>query len=288
MIKIPTIAMFSIGLLLSLSGTAVADVIVNTGTPDGLLGALSRPETGGVLETETGDDFILNSPTSVTGGSFFGLIPTGSSISDVTVEIYRVFPLDSTDPPSGNVLTRVNSPSDNAFDSRDSVAASLSFSSSVINATFTAANSVVNGINKFPNQHTGGEGAVTGQEVRVDVDFTSPFSLPAGHYFFVPQVHLSDGNFLWLSAPKPIAGPGTPFLGDLQAWIRNENLAPDWSRIGSDIIGTPKDGPTFQHGILAGRQRGSRAVRGSDNAARGRRHRCLEKSKSSLTKKNGF
>jgi hypothetical protein len=249
MTRIPTIATFSIGLLLSLSATAVADVIVNTGTPDGLLGALSRPSTGGVLETETGDDFILNSPTSVTGGSFFGLIPTGSSISDVTVEIYRVFPLDSTDPPSGNVLTRVNSPSDVAFDSRDSVAASLSFSSSLINATFTAANSVVNGINKFPNQHTGGEGAVTGQEILLNVDFTSPFSLPAGHYFFVPQLHLSDGNFLWLSAPKPIAGPGTtPFSPDLQAWIRNENLAPDWSRIGTDIIGAAATGgpaPTF-------------------------------------------
>ena len=33
-------------------------------------------------------------------------------------------------------------------------------------------------------------------------------------------------------------------MGDLQAWIRNSNLAPDWLRIGTDIIGgaTP---PTF-------------------------------------------
>jgi hypothetical protein len=162
MIKIPTIATFSIGLLLSLSGTAIADVIVNTGTPDGLLGALSRPSTGGVLETETGDDFNLAFATNVTSGSFYGLIPNGSSISDVTVEIYRVFPKDSTEPPSGNVPMRMNSPSDNAFDSRDSVAASLTFSSSVINGTFAVANSVVNGINKFPNQKTGGEGAVTG------------------------------------------------------------------------------------------------------------------------------
>jgi len=34
--------------------------------------------------------------------------------------------------------------------------------------------------------------------------------------------------------------PGTVFAGDLQAWIRNSNLAPDWLRIGTDII----DGPT--------------------------------------------
>lgn len=46
MIKIPTIAMFSIGLLLSLSGTAVADVIVNTGTPDGLLGSTLQARNG--------------------------------------------------------------------------------------------------------------------------------------------------------------------------------------------------------------------------------------------------
>jgi hypothetical protein len=33
-------------------------------------------------------------------------------------------------------------------------------------------------------------------------------------------------------------------VGDLQAWIRNSNLNPDWLRIGTDIIGgaTP---PTF-------------------------------------------
>src|SRR5262249_18832454 len=42
----------------------------------------------------------------------------------------------------------------------------------------------------------------------------------------------------------PIVSPGgTPFptgVTDLQAWIRNSNLAPDWLRIGTDII----DGPT--------------------------------------------
>jgi len=31
--------------------------------------------------------------------------------------------------------------------------------------------------------------------------------------------------------------PGTPFMGDLQAWIRNSDLNPDWLRIGTDIIG---------------------------------------------------
>ena len=72
--------------------------------------------------------------------------------------------------------------------------------------------------------------------------FTNPFELPADHYFFVPQVLLANPNnhFLWLSAPRPIVPPGTPFpagVTDLQAWIRNANLNPDWLRIGTDIIG---------------------------------------------------
>jgi hypothetical protein len=62
------------------------------------------------------------------------------------------------------------------------------------------------------------------------VNFTPPVDLPADQYFFRPEAALSTGNFLWLSA----AGPPL-FPGDLQSWIRNENLKPDWSRIGTDI-----------------------------------------------------
>jgi hypothetical protein len=53
-------------------------------------------------------------------------------------------------------------------------------------------------------------------------------------------VLLDSGDFLWLSAPKPIVAPGTPFApgaADLQSWIRNDALAPDWLRIGTDITG---------------------------------------------------
>jgi len=74
--------------------------------------------------------------------------------------------------------------------------------------------------------------------------FTEPFTLPGEHFFFVPQVELSNGDFYWLSASRPITAPGTPFAPDLQAWTRDENLDPDWSRVGTDIVGgaTP---PTF-------------------------------------------
>ena len=68
-----------------------------------------------------------------------------------------------------------------------------------------------------------------GQEVLISVNFTTPILLDADHYFFRPEALLSSGDFLWLSAPRP------QFTGDLQTWMRNDNLAPDWSRIGTDI-----------------------------------------------------
>ena len=145
--------------------------------------------------------------------------------------------------------TRVNSPSDVEFADRDTASSNLTFATNVLSGNFTALNSVLNGINPSPGQRTGGEGAVTGTEVRFDVNFTQPFTLPPNHYFFVPQVEVTDpsGNFFWLSAPRPIVAPGTPFpagFTDLQEWIRNENLAPDWLRVGTDIVGG-MPAPTF-------------------------------------------
>jgi len=231
-------------LAIALPISAFADtLLVNTGNVDGHMAMASRPDSAGKIEIEAADDFVLGSSSLVNSGTFTGLLPSSYSVSSVTVEIYRVFPLDSNNPPSGNVLTRVNSPSDVAFDSRSS-GSGLSYTTTVLNSNFTAENSVLNGINKFPNQTTGGEGPVTGQEVEFSFTLTSPFSLPADHYFFVPQVELSNGDFYWLSSVRPIVAPGTPFAPDLQAWMRNENLDPDWSRVGTDIVGgaTP---PTF-------------------------------------------
>jgi hypothetical protein len=212
----------------------------------------TRPDSPGKVEIESADDFVLTSPTSLTSATFTGLIPTGlplSAISEVRVEIYRVFPADSdvnrtSGPPTFStpqVPTRVNSPSDVAFVERDNAAVGgLTFTPGIINSTFTAANSVINGIHPLPNVRTNGEGPVTGQEVTFNVLFTNPINLPADHYFFVPQVQLTSGDFLWLSAPRPIVPPGTQFppgFTDLQSWIRNEPLQPDWLRIGQDIVG---------------------------------------------------
>ncbi len=221
--------------------TRADDVVFSTGNPDGLIATASRPSGGGKIEIETADDFFISQATSITGGTFTGLLPTGVSLSDitsVTIEFYRIFPLDSTVPPDGRVPTRANSPSDVALNSRDSGSGELTFSANLLNSSFTAANSVLNGIHPLPTVFTGGEGPITGQEVQLSFSITSDM-LAAGHYFFAPQVELSTGDFFWLSAPKPISGSGTtPFpagITDLQTWTRNEDLQPDWLRVGTDI-----------------------------------------------------
>jgi hypothetical protein len=83
--------------------------------------------------------------------------------------------------------------------------------------------------------------------VQITITFNEPIVLPAGHYFFRPEVLVNNGDFLFLSAPKPlVVPPATPLAQDLQAWIRNANLAPDWLRIGTDIIDAKgATGPTF-------------------------------------------
>jgi PEP-CTERM putative exosortase interaction domain len=229
---------FVVALLLALTPPLSATAIFNSGIPDGRLGTASRPDIPAGSEIESADDFLLTSSFFVNHATFTGLL-TGSAptIGTVTVEIYRVFPLDSTSPPDGRVPTRTNSPSDNAFDSRSTATANLSFSTSNLGA-FSAANSILTGIHPSPNQTTGGEGPINGNEVVFTVNFTTPFQLPADHYFFVPQVQVTNGTFYWLSTARPITGAGTtPFASDLQSWVRNSALDPDWLRAGTDVLG---------------------------------------------------
>jgi hypothetical protein len=234
---------FLLACVVAVTPAAADTFFFSTGDPDGKIATLSRTASTGKLETETADDFVTTAPTVITSATFTGLFVGGATtadVHDVEIELYHVFPVDSNFPPDGRVNTRVNSPSDNNFAAADAKLGQLSFTTTVLNTSFTAANSVVNGIHAAPNQFTGGEGAVTGTEVKFNVTFNTPFTLgPNDHVFFRPEVDLgSAGNFLWLSAPKPIVPPGTPFTPDLQTWIRNDGagaLAPDWSRIGTDI-----------------------------------------------------
>jgi hypothetical protein len=248
--------------LLSATPAVATPFFFSTGNPDGKIATTTRPDTGFGFEIESADDFVLTGPssTAITSATFTGLI-TGtlplSSIGQVRVEIYRVFPADSdvgrtSGPPTfstANVPTRVNSPSDVELVDRDTATGNLSFKTTDL-GLFTANNSVrPGGIHPKPNQTTGGDGALTGEEVEFTVTFTTPLSLPPDHYFFVPQVEITngDGAFFWLSAPRPIVPPGTPFpagFTDLQSWTRDGGIEPDWLRVGTDIVGG-NPAPTF-------------------------------------------
>jgi hypothetical protein len=216
-----------------------------TGSPTGplVLGALSRRPSVGKVETETADDFALRETTVLRNATITGLLPTGTpleNIRDVEIEIYHVFPLDSDQQRIITVPSRANSPSDHeiATATRARTEGTLTISPRVLNPNFTANVTVVSGI----TPKTGGEPSFTGEEVEIAITFTSPIILPTGDYFFRPEVLLTSGDFLYLSGVRPL--PGNPLSPDRQAWIRNTPLAPDWLRIGTDIIAgtTP---PTF-------------------------------------------
>jgi hypothetical protein len=224
----------------------------STGLVTNQIATASRPGTPGVFEIEAADDFVLTTPTRITSATFTGLLVGAppSSIGQVVVEIYQVFPKNSdVGRTSGSPLfstsnspTRNNSPSDVAFDSR--TGGGLNFTTRDLGA-FTATESVQpGGIHPTP-PISGGGGVVSGEEMQFNVDFTTPFLLPPDHYFFIPQVEVNGGNFFWLSGTRPIVAPGTPFppgFNDLQSWTRDDNPAgniqPDWLRVGTDIVGS--------------------------------------------------
>jgi hypothetical protein len=230
-------------LTLILGTTASAGTFFfSTGAPDGRIASASYPEGRGKTEHESADDFILTGRTVLQTASFTGVLFHGGPGEgrEVNVELYHLFPQDSNPTRPPQVPTRMNSPADEAFDARSSADGTLRFAVTVLSPNIGVANSVIDGINASPAQRTGGEGPVAGQEVRIDVVFERPFDLPADHYFLVPQVLLEGvgGHFLWLSAPHP------QFAGDLQMWVRKAELAPDWLRVGKDIVdGNPS--PTF-------------------------------------------
>ena len=146
-----------------------------------------------------------------------------------------VFPKDSADPPSGNVPTRNNSPSDIAFAERDDAAG---WGSHVYRQCRKR---------EFYRRKQRAER----DQPQAEPVLTKPFDLPADHYFIVPQVLLSTGeNFFWLSAPKPNPPP------DLQAGFATRI----WRRTGfvSEPI-SPHRGRSTQHSLFPAPRFPSRA-----------------------------
>jgi hypothetical protein len=234
----------------------------STGNPDGRIASLDEPGNAhnGNVEFETADDFVLPTETQLNSATFTGLLTGGATtadLSNVDIEIYQVFPNDSevtrtSGPPTfstAQVPTRVNSPADIIFLLRDSATSGLSFKIVELSKSFAVANSVTSA-GQIAVGGASTPAPTSGVEVQFVVTFTPPLDLPPGHYFFVPQVGLSakapaGSHFLWLSAPRPIVAPGTPFTPDLQAWERDDSLSPDWLRLGTDIVGGTTFNETF-------------------------------------------
>ncbi len=170
-----TTAVGALGLLLMVSEASAASFSFSTGNPDGKIATLSRSPSPGKIQTETADDFIVVSNTTlISQATFTGLIPLGAPLSsalNVEIEIYHVFPNDSDTNRTLRVPTRANSPGDVEIDdaTRDGLDGSLSFNATLVNTSFTASNSVVNGIHAATNQTTHGESPVTGEEVSINV-----------------------------------------------------------------------------------------------------------------------
>jgi hypothetical protein len=272
-------ARLALGLLVATPLWSADHFLFTTGNPDGLMGAASRRASPGKLETETADDFTLEQTTVISRATIAGLVPSGTQpqdIKEVEVEVYHIFPLDSANPPSGKVPSRGNSPSDVEIGTatRAGNPGTLTFSSNMLNSNFGVGNTVVNNL-KVATAPPGGEGSTAGEEVEITITFTSPIILPAGHYFFRPEVLLTSGDFLYLSAPKVIPAPK-----DLQAWIRNSNLVPDWLRIGTDIVGGGAAAPNFNMTFsLAGETVPEAGISGEAN--------CLGKSIAALAQEFG-
>ena len=155
--------------ILAVSPAFADPFFFSTGDPDGLIATASRPDSPGRPEIESADDFVLTQNTRITGGSFTGLLTGGASlasISEVVVEIYRVFPLDS-DVGRTSVRRRSRprrcrhaSTRRPTWRSRRARPPRRNCCSSPRSSqmSFTANNSVLNGIHPMPGQFTGGDG----------------------------------------------------------------------------------------------------------------------------------
>jgi hypothetical protein len=65
---------------------------------------------------------VTTHATDIDSATFTGLIVGGATpanVTDVEIELYHVFPIESTNPPDGRVNARANSPSDNNFAAAD-------------------------------------------------------------------------------------------------------------------------------------------------------------------------
>jgi hypothetical protein len=186
-------------------GATHAATLFDTGAPDGSVAAQSGARLGFTYTGfSTADDFILLNDSFVSGGTFTGLITPPIAFTDivnVTIGIYSVSPTDAfgnPNPSPGGLLATRASASGQITYTRES--------SDVDTATRTVPTAT------RPIPFFGGG-------LTIDFAFPDPILLPAGHYFFSPQVVVTNvvpgppepGSFYWLSAPWPVGDPATDY-----------------------------------------------------------------------------
>src|SRR4051812_33131732 len=93
------LALITAALGVAVAPSALADIVLySNNSVTGQMAAASRPASAGKIGIQAADDFVLAGASSLTSGSFIGMVTGGGSINVVGIEIYRVFPLDSTVP----------------------------------------------------------------------------------------------------------------------------------------------------------------------------------------------
>ena len=227
-----------------------ADPFSQHGTPDGLLGALSQPASTGHLETETTNNFLLTDTDAHRSGDHHQVDPVGNCPGEysATSRSRSITSSRGLGRPLGeralhSQLTR--GCRDRHHHARWEPR-NARFQHSLLDE-LSVLNTVMDGINRAPTNVTDGEGPASGTVVQITITFIP--DRPAGgitHYFFHQEVQVAGGDFLYLSAPKPIVAPGTPVTGDFQAWIRNSDL-PD--RTGCEWVPTSSAAPPRRRSI---------------------------------------
>lgn len=226
------------GLELLNHSNALAATLWNTLTPSSAQAFSSQSD--GSIPSEAADDFFFLESFSprfqVEKIKVNGLLsdPT-ADITDVTVELYQSFPLDSSSTRIPQTV-RENGPADNEFARFNSEEGSLSFEVSD-KGSFTVANTIT------PAETLGAVGpGLTGNLREISIALTEPVVLSAAasstdqqnHFFLAATIGTSSGEYYWVTGQQPPV-----VMGDRQAWLRTDSFAPDWIRVSDVINNTP-------------------------------------------------
>jgi hypothetical protein len=241
-------------MLVATAATAHADTVlwstlINSAPGSTQIGYLSQQNSS--PETEAIDDFVINPavfPHGFTINQVLGqilLTDPNATISNLSIEFYRTFPVDSDlGRTPGN--TRTNGPSDdgNEFAEFSTDDGTLSFTPIVQNGNFVLDSTIEPGASGTGVLETN---PTTGSLLLLDMTLGSPLTLAATnpfpsdfatHYWLELTAEVSSGEFYWVQGTLPRSVPGTPPVAgeDRQTWFTtNPGLTPDFRRV-SDII----------------------------------------------------